>query len=148
MQFFQQIDEGESFPMTEWPLHITVADIFAITVTDDLMADLEGYINFQPYTNSYIKDEGILGVTPVWLLQNTLELQKTHDTLVGIVENHGAVFNTPAFTRSGFIPHITKQAHSNLKIGDKISLSTTSLVDFFPGENWQQRKVIKCFGHK
>lgn len=68
-----------------------------------------------------------------------------HDALIDILEAHGAVFNTPEFTRGGFIPHITKQADSGMKIGDKISVDLVSLVDMFPEKNWQNRRVIKRF---
>lgn len=145
VQFFQPMDEGETFLMTDWPLHITLADVFAIDITDELMNDLKEYLDTLPYTITQIKSEGTLGMTAVWLVENTPKLQAIHDTLVDILEQHGAVFNTPEFTRSGFIPHITKQSNSGMKIGDKISVDLVSLVDMFPDRDWQKRKVLKLF---
>jgi hypothetical protein len=145
VQFFQQVDEDEVFHMTDWPLHITLADVFAINITTGLMNDLTEYLGTYPYAITHIKSEDTLGTTEVWLLENTPELQTMHDTLVNILEKHGAVFNTPEFTHGGFIPHITKQPDSGMKIGSKISVDVVSLVDMFPDQDWQNRKVIKLF---
>lgn len=145
VQFFQPMDEAETFPMTDWPLHITLVDVFAIDITDELMNDLKEYLDTLPYAITHIKSEGTLGMTAVWLVENTPKLQAIHDTLVDILEKHGAVFNTPEFTRGGFIPHITKQASSGMKIGDKVSVDFVSLVDMFPDQDWQKRKVLKRF---
>ena len=145
VQFFQQVDKDEVFHMTEWPPHVTLADTFAVDVTDQLIADLEAYLDTWPYTLTYVQNEGALGATDVWLLKNTPELQALHDRLVDILEKHGAVFNNPEFTRDGFIPHITKQANFDIKIGDKVSIDVVTLVDMFPDQNWQNRKVLKRF---
>lgn len=45
MQIFQHIDEGDSFHMTEWPLHTTLADVFAVNLTTELIEDIQRYIN-------------------------------------------------------------------------------------------------------
>lgn len=145
VQFFQQLDEGEVFHMSDWPPHVTLADTFAIDITDQLLTELEAYLNRWHYTVTCVQDEGILGTTDVWLLKNTLELQATHDRLIDILDKHGATFNNPNFTRNGFIPHITKQANFDIKINDKVSIDTLALVDMFPNQNWQNRKVVKLF---
>ena len=145
VQFFQQIDEGETFAMADWPLHTTLADVFAINITDELMSNVQRYINTQPMAKTYIKSEATLGTTNVWLLENTTELQNIHTTLVGILNKHGVIFNNPEFTASGYIPHITKQAHASMNLGDAVIVNTWSLVDMFPDGNWQNRTVTKHF---
>lgn len=133
------------FPMTEWPLHITIADTFAVDVTDALLRDLTEYLASFTYTVTRVQSEGMLGTTDVWLLENTPELQAFHGALVDVLERHGAVFNTPEFTRGGFIPHITKQPNVDMKIGDTVSIDLVSLVDMFPNNDWQQRRVMRRF---
>ena len=145
VQFFQQIDEGESFSMYEWHLHTTLADVFAVNRTDALMADLQEFADSQPYAASYIEGETVLGETPVWLIHPTQELRDIHLAVVDILEKHGAIFNTPAFTRDGYIPHITKQVDGIMNDGDKVIVNTFSLVDMFPEGDWQVRKVIRNF---
>lgn len=145
MQILQPVDEGGSFHMSEWPLHITLTDVFAVDLTIELIRDIQGYINTRPIATAFITAEGKLGMTEVWLLENTPDLYAIHTTLVDILEKHGAVFNTPEFTRNGFIPHITKQSMGDKKIGDKVVIDVVSLIDMFPDQNWQMRKVLKRF---
>lgn len=145
MQILQPVDEGSSFHMTEWPLHITLADVFAVDLTIELIRDIQEYINMRPIATTYVKAEGKLGTTEVWLLENTPNLYTIHSTLVDILEKHGAIFNTPEFTHSGFIPHITKHSTVDIKIGDKVGVDVVSLIDMFPDQNWQMRKVLKRF---
>ena len=145
VQFFQQVDIDEVFHMTEWPPHVTLADIFAVDITDQLIADLETYLDTWSYALTCVGNEGTLGTANVWLLKNTPELQAIHDRVVDILEKHGAVFDNPEFTRDGFIPRITKQADFDIKIGDKVSIDVVALVDMFPDQDWQNRKVLKRF---
>jgi 2'-5' RNA ligase len=145
MQIFQQIDEGDSFHMTKWPPHITLADVFAVELTTELLQNIQRYIDTQPLATTYIKAEGRLGTSAVWLLENPPDLYAIHISLIEILEKHGATFNTPEFTRNGFVPHITKQAGVDMKIGDKVTINIVSLIDMFPDQNWQMRKVIKRF---
>lgn len=143
--FLQPIDTGDSFHMTEWPPHITLADVFAVDITENLASDLQSYIDtLLPVTTS-IKSGDVLGTTPVWLLEDTPDLWNMHTSLVTILEKHGAVFNVPEFTRDGFIAHITKQAGSTLRLGDEVTVSGVSLLDLFPNKDWQQRKVLRHF---
>lgn len=145
VQFFEQTVEGQTFPMTDWPLHITLADVFAVDITTDLMNDLTAYVATFSYIVTHVAGDGTLGTTDVWLLENTPELQAFHEDLVDILEKHGAKFNTPEFTRHGFIPHITKQHGWDLKAGDTVSIDLLSLVDMFPDADWQQRRIVKRF---
>jgi len=145
VQFFQSVDEGESFSMHDWPLHTTLADVFAVNRTDELMADLQAYVDTQPLAATYIEGETVFGDTPVWLLKESKELRDIHLALINILEAHGVVFNSPEFTREGYIPHITKQKDGEMHIGDKIVVNAFSLVDMFPGGDWQERRAIKTF---
>lgn len=145
IQAFQQVDENQSFPMSDWPLHITLADVFSVTITPKLMQDIQQYIDSRPTATSHVQSAGVLGATDVWLLEATPELYIIHLTLIDILEDHGAVFNNPDFIRSGFIPHITKQAEAGMKQGDKVIINITTLVDMFPDQDWQMRKMIRHF---
>lgn len=143
--FLQPIENGESFHMTKWPPHITLADVFAIELSDAFIAELKSYIATLPPIITSVKGAGVLGVADVWLVNETADLRDMHVSLVDILERHGAIFNVPEFTRGGFIAHITKQPGSNLKPGDEITVSGISLLDLFPGGDWQQRRVIRNF---
>lgn len=134
--------------MSEWPLHVTMADAFTVDITDELMVELRDYTDNTLSAVTYVEKQSILGETPVWILSQTKELQKTHNDIVSILERHGAIFNTPDLTREGFIPHITKTKANGMKSGDKIVISTLSLIDMFPNQNWKERRVIRSFGSR
>lgn len=142
VQFFGETSVGESFHMRDWPLHITLADVFAITLTDELMSELARYIERCESARSHITSEGLLGETAVWLLDPTPSLIAMHRDIVAILEKHGAVFNSPHFVNNGYIPHITKQLSGEMKLGDAIQVNVISLVDMFPGNDWQTRKIL------
>ncbi len=146
VQFFEEVDETKPFSMYEWPLHITLVDVFAVERTPEFMAALQQYIDTEPFARTTIMREGKLGDTDVWLLEPTKDLLEMHSTVMDILDAHGATCNTPAFTRKGYIPHITKQKSSNpMKPGDGVQVSVLSLVDMFPDGDWQQRKIIQRF---
>ena len=89
--------------------------------------------------------DSVLGTTEVVLIEKNDGLQKLHDQIVDLLELHGAKFNTPEFTRSGFLPHSTIQKSGRLSEGDKIEINTLFLIDMFPNKNWQQRRVLRKF---
>lgn len=143
--FFQPIEVGTEFPMTDWPLHITLADVFAVNLSVDIVEKLAGLFANQSPINLTADDDATLGTTKVVLIRKNDELQQLHDQIIDVLELHNATFNTPEFTRAGFLPHATIQKSGRVSRGDTIHLTTVSLVDMFPGGNWQQRKILKKF---
>ncbi len=132
--------------MADWPLHITLADVFAIDLQNsDIEADLAALLSDQPPLKTFAIKEAVLGTAEVVLLNNNDGLTTLHTRLVDLLEKNGAKFNTPGFTREGFIPHCTIQKGERLQNGDEVTISIIAFVDMFPSENWQQRKVIKTF---
>ena len=142
VQFFEETTIGQSFHMSEWPMHVTLADVFAVTVTDQLHDELRLFIEKSDGASSTVTSEGVLGTTPVWLLDPTPPLVQLHRDIVEILEKHGAVFNTPEFVKDGYIPHITKQYTDTMSIGDTVHVNRLSLIDMFPNNDWQTRVVL------
>ena len=132
--------------MSEWPVHVTLADVFAVdrhdVGIDEKVADLLAKI--YPVTTSARIDD-VLGTTPVVLLDKTAPLTQLHTDIVNLLEANDATFNTPEFTKDGFLPHSTIQKSGRLHVGDTITIDSISLVDMFPGGNWEQRKVLTTF---
>ena len=146
VHFISPIAYDTQFSMSDWPLHITIADVFAVDRYEhDLDAKLQLLMtNSSPTTIRAIAD-GALGVTSVTFLEVTPQLQQLHDAIVTLLEQNDATFNHPEFTKKGFIPHSTIQDDSRLNVGDNITLDTVTLVDMFPDDDWRQRKVIAHF---
>ncbi len=146
VHFVSPITDGTQFHMSDWLLHTTLADTFAIdrrgTNIDAKLAALLAQTT--PVTTTAL-NESILGTAHVVLLDQTPQLEKLHNDIVSLLEENGVAFNNPEFTHGGFIPHSTIQKSGQLQIGDTITIDTISLVDMFPNNDWQQRKVVATF---
>ncbi len=128
------------FSMEDWPLHITLADVFAIHLSDELLGDLS---NLTASQNEISLGSGSDTISAV-KIERTQELEALHRGLIDLLEQNGAVFNTPEYTRSGFLPHCTYQ--EGLRPQDKeVSFHELSLVDMFVENDWRKRKVIASF---
>ena len=103
VHFVQPISAGTEFNMDEWPLHITVADVFAIDrITTKIDAKLEELLMGLPVITVSAAGEATLGTTLVVLIQKDNELLILHTDVVNLLEMNQAVFNNPEFTRNGF----------------------------------------------
>lgn len=146
VHFIKPIEPGTEFHMSEWPLHTTLADVFAI---DRQGSKIDDYLELKLSKIQPVKtiaaEDSTLGTTRVVLLEKTQELLQLHADVVSLLQQYGAVFNTPEFNNEGFIPHSTIQQSERLHSGDEIVIHTLSLVDMFPGKDWQQRKVLETF---
>jgi 2'-5' RNA ligase len=131
--------------MADWPLHITLADVFAVELDINLERKLTSLLaSHQPIT-LLAKGDSTLGTTKVTLIEENDRLYNLHGQIIDLLENNGAKFNTPEFTRAGFLPHSTIQKSKRLYEGDSLEISTISLIDMFPQNDWEQRKIVKNF---
>lgn len=123
-----------------------MADVFAINHVDKdfLQRFDELCANFESFVVG-IAEKSMLGTTPVFLLDESTQLQRLHESTISLLERKGATFNNPEFTRSGFVPHSTIQKVQVLQKEDPITVDSVSLVDMFPGADWQQRRVLATF---
>lgn len=132
--------------MNAWPLHVTLADVFTIECSandiDNKLAELLS--KTIPVTTQPL-NEATLGTTPVILLEKNVQLIALHEKIIDYLETNGAVFSTPEFNREGFLPHCTIQPSAQIAKNRPITIDSVSLVDMFPNEDWQQRKVLATF---
>lgn len=146
VSFLEPQTRDNEFSMAEWPLHITLTDVFAVdrdaTNLDKKVAQLIGRM---PPVTTIAQQQTILGETLVVLVEKTDRLIELHNHLVDLLETCGATFNMPEFTRGGFLPHCTVQKTSQIRQGEEIVISTIALVDMFPDGNWQRRKILNIF---
>lgn len=145
VSFFEPIEISTEFAMTDWPPHITLADIFAIKLDANIEKKLEAMLADQSSIALSASGDSVLGTTEVVLIKKNDVLQKLHDQIVDLLELQGARFSTPEFTRLGFLPHSTIQKSGRLNEGDKIEINTIFLIDMFPDKNWRQRRVLRKF---
>ena len=143
--FFQRLDIDTEFNMTEWPLHITVADVFDIDITKLLRDELTRIVDKALPLIVTAGDRTVLGNTKVVLINKSDAIVQIHYLLIDCLIKYGAVFNTPKFNKDGFIPHSTIQKTTRLNFGDNVTLNIISLVDMFPNANHERRKILYNF---
>ena len=146
VSFINPIVVGTEYDMSDWPLHITLADVFAI---DRAGTKIELKLTAltakrSPFSVSADK-EASLGVARVVLLDRNKDLLELHGQLIDLLEANGAIFNNPEFMREGYLPHSTIQKTGRLYDGDKVTISVLAFIDMFPDNDWQRRKVINLF---
>ena len=147
VHFINRQPNHSEFNMNQWPLHITLADVFAISLEQSAFIDkLEIISNkLAPVTVS-VENESTLGdQTPVMLFAASPDLLRLHEAIISSIEVDGAIFNHPEFTGIGFIGHSTIQNEQRLQNGETITIDSVSLVDMFSGGDWQRRKVLATF---
>jgi len=142
----ESLSEGQVFESSNWPLHVTLADTFAIdSIQGEFISQLSksvecGPINIQGERTTYF---GIENEIKVMLLHPSKELINLHYSIANFLLGNGAIFNDPQYTKSGYIGHVTKQKSQHFNVNESRELKTLALIDMFPGGDPYSRKVIK-----
>jgi len=143
----EDVEEGYEFPSNAWPLHITIADTFAVKCsTEELIAELTKKPDeLKPATAVASSDEyfGPEQQTHVVILDMSKELIALHYDVINMLKEGGLTLNDPQYSESGFRAHSTVQPHARVNIGDSLKITNLALVDMFPGEDPYQRKILK-----
>lgn len=149
VQFLEPIEEPQIFNMDSWPLHITLADVFAVDLSESLVTQLRDLLASGENMVVEAGTEDLLGdddhAVKVRLVQNTPELQSLHDRIIDFLEANEAVFNSPQFTRNGFLPHVTIQGERKPTQGQQLDIKQLSLIDMFVDGDWRRRKILANF---
>ncbi|WP_307433518.1 hypothetical protein [Pseudarthrobacter defluvii] len=160
--FVEPVAEGQVFPRTDWPLHITLVryDVRFDAGTED-GADVAGRIarlDEEPATTALGagltvgKDAafGRNGSVPVNLMQPHPALQELHERLVQVVTDVGGRILTPHHTLTGYRPHVSHQASAaggekRLNPGDAVVLDRVALVDMAPDGDHTIRRILRLW---
>jgi len=147
IQLLEPIPEGTEYDWREWPLHVTIADVFAINWDASILLEkLSEFAQDHPSATAVVGDDTFFGPekqTRVALLRASPELLALHTDVVNLLKQGGVVFNHPEFTERGFLPHSTVQAHARVNKGDTVTFDALTLIDLFPHEDPYRRKIIK-----
>lgn len=146
IQLFEDMPIGTQFSSSNWPLHSTIADTFAIgwdvaTMVEKLTELLKNHAQ----AASVVEDDkffGDNGQVQVALLRKTDSLVALHDDVIELLEQGGWKPNDPQFAKEGFLPHSTVQPHGRPHRGDEVTFDALSIIDFFPDENPYERKLL------
>ncbi|HET6746897.1 MAG TPA: 2'-5' RNA ligase family protein [Candidatus Saccharimonadales bacterium] len=142
----EALEVGTEFPSSGWPLHITLADTFAIKRQEtDFDSKLQTLLANQKVVTVTVGDDEFFGPekqTRVALLIPNEELRALHYTIVHLLKQEGATFNNPEYNEGGFRPHSTVQAHARLNKDERVTISSLCLIDMFPNDDPYQRRVL------
>lgn len=142
----EALEEGAEFPSSGWPLHITLADTFALKRQDtDFDSKFRTLLAQQKPVTAIVGEDELFGPekqTRVALLIPNQELKALHYSIVNLLKQAGAIFNNPEYNEDGFRPHSTVQPRTRLNKGEQITIDSLCLIDMFPDDDPYQRKVL------
>lgn len=145
VQLLEAMPDGAEYYWRDWPLHVTIADIFATnwepsTIVEKLSQLLAKRRSFEVLATGGLC-LGSRGV-PVMLLELSNDLRRFHFDVIDMLEEGDVRFNTPQYIREGWLPHSTVQRHAGLQPGDMVTFDTLTLIDLFPDQDGYRRKII------
>jgi 2'-5' RNA ligase len=146
IQLFEEVPVGTVFSASNWPLHSTIADTFAVDWDAPTMVrNLTEQLSHHAPATSEVEGDRLFGENSqvrVALLNKTDELVGLHRDVIAVLQQGGWKPNDPQFAGVGFLPHSTVQPHARLMRGEAAVFDSLSLIDFFPGEDPYMRKVL------
>ena len=147
IQLLEPIEDGAEWAVPDWPLHVTIADIFAIDLEGShLLEKLTELLSSQrPFMTTAAHDEYFGGEkqTLVTTLDMNDELIALHNSVVTLLKSFGADFNDPQHIEDGFRAHATARSNTRLHEGDNVAFDALTIVDMFPDDDPFRRKILK-----
>ena len=161
--FVEPVAEGQVFPRTDWPLHITLlrfdvkfdAGAAATTNTQDSADVAERIAGLAAAPAAAALGAALAvgedaafgrnGSVPVNLILPQPELQALHEQLVAAVDSLGGRMLTPAHTLAGYRPHVSHHGDKRLHPGDAVVLDRVALVDMAPDGDHAIRRVLRLW---
>ena len=138
--------EGDSFAVTEWPLHITVLPPFHTDAEPTAVAAAIASIHLpdSPLRVTAGDDEmfGRRENIPVTLIDDDAALTQLHRDLIDAVRPLAAIPDEPAFTGARFRPHVTIKGQSRVQECERLTLTQIALVDMAPRASAAGRTVL------
>lgn len=147
IQLLEDKKADYEYDSSNWPLHVTLADTFAIDwEKNDVRNKLAQLLAEQkPVVATAGHDEyfGSEKQTQVTILNMSEELVALHYAVVELLESAGLAFNDPQFAKEGFRAHATVQSHARLNSGDEVVFNSLAIIDMFPGGDPYRRKILQ-----
>jgi len=143
----EKVTDGDIFYYTDFPLHITLAGVFAVDLEGAELAQAladslrdQHAIRVTSHQKDWFGPNKDVGVMKIIMSQNLMNLYNTiHNGLLSL----GAVFNEPQYEGEGYLAHATDQKSAVLKPQEHVVIDSIALVDLFPNNDGYQRKIFK-----
>lgn len=148
VHFIDIKDAPVNFSTSEWPLHITLLANFQITDIDGFKRGLAEFS--KQYTAFTVRANGEALFGPqqninVSLIEPSDAILALHNELLSMAARQNAVLDEPGFAGTGYRPHATIQVKHRLQDQEVVKIDSLSLVDMYPGEDFQRRQVIETY---
>ncbi|XAS67581.1 2'-5' RNA ligase family protein [Micrococcaceae bacterium Sec5.7] len=148
--FVEPVTEGQEFPRTDWPLHITIVrfDINGEDAPAGVVALADGPAEAALGTALTIGEDdgfGHLGSVPVSLVDPSPGLQLLHESLVEAVVGLSGNIASPHYTGDNYRPHISHHGSKRVNPGDAVVLDRIALVDMAPDGRHATRCILKLW---
>ena len=148
--FFINLDTVQKeFSCLEWPLHITLLANFTISSpVNKLINNLEGLSKQTKPLRVRVEGEDKFGPNRdvhVSLINPNVEIKALHDKLVNLTKELGAQYDEPKYMSKGFRPHATIKFDSQLYEGQIVTIYSFTLVDMYPDNDINRRRLMQTF---
>lgn len=147
ISLLEDVDEGTEFYYTDFPLHLTLAGVFASDRNGQQLTEgLKGLLSTRSPFEIEANEKDMFGPEKniaVIRIVKTPELMDLYQHIYTWLNGLGAIYNSPEYQGDGYLPHSTFQKTSYLKVGEKRVLSSVSLIDLFPNNDGYRRKIYK-----
>ncbi len=150
--FFDDLKDGYAFHRSDYPLHITIAGVFAIDLRgNDIAKILVDLLAGQKSFFVTAGDDALWGEYKdlrVVIIDKSTEMSGILMSIYETLIKNGAVFNQPEYEGPGHILHSTVQKSGRLVKGQKVKINKISLVDMFPDNDGLRRRIVQTINFK
>jgi len=142
----EPLQVGAAFPVSAWPLHVTVLPPFLTAAgADAIAAAIGSAVGAHPPITVVAGNDELFGRRhdiPVSLVLPDDRLTGLHRTLVDALLPFAAEPEEPAFTGPGFRAHVTHKPPARVWPGDQLTLRQIAVVDMLPRAAAAGRTVL------
>lgn len=147
ISLLEDADEGYEFDVSDTPLHITLAGVFAIEKNGrQITQDLEKLLKSENPIEVKAEKKALFGPdkdVAVMTVKKEADLMKLYSKIHNWLLDSGAKYNSPEYQGEGYLPHSTFQKSGALKEGEMRTLDSVSLIDLFPNGDGHRRRITK-----
>ncbi|MEI5584967.1 2'-5' RNA ligase family protein, partial [Agromyces sp. CCNWLW208] len=139
----EPVTAGESFPVSAWPLHVTVVEPFETHHEAAWVVALLGpVLHGRRAVDADASDRAMFGTrrdVPVTLLRDAGPLGAMRVRVLSALREADV---DVARARADYRPHVTDTAHGTVAPGRRVRLTQVALVDLRPPEGRAMRTVL------
>lgn len=147
ISLLEDVEEGAEFYYTDFPLHVTLAGVFAVDKDGKQLAnELANLLDRQHPIEIEAEEKAMFGPNKdiaVMKVKKNPELMSLYRLIYQWLEHAGARYNSPEYQGKGYLPHSTFQKTGSLSKGERRILTSVCLVDLYPHNDGYKRKIYK-----